>query len=74
MCLFKCVSSDHQAEWKLESSSLPSGWPTDGCIDIRGFGLRYRHDLDPAIHDITIYINGGEKVCLYITTLQWSNC
>ncbi|XP_045932388.1 multidrug resistance-associated protein 1 isoform X1 [Micropterus dolomieu] len=56
------ADTEKEAEWKLESSSLPSGWPTDGCIDIRGFGLRYRHDLDPAIHDITIYINGGEKV------------
>nr|XP_020463909.1 multidrug resistance-associated protein 1-like [Monopterus albus] len=54
--------TEKEAEWKHEPSSLPPGWPTDGCIDIRGFGLRYRQDLDLAIHNITIRINGGEKV------------
>lgn len=74
LCKFKCVSSDHQAEWNHKPSCLPPGWPTDGCINIRGFSLRYRHDLDPAIRNITISINGGEKVCLYIATLKliWS--
>lgn len=65
-----CVSSYHQAEWKHEPSSLSPGWPTVGCIDIRGFGLRYRHDLDLAIRNITICINGGEKVWPYIMTLE----
>uniref|UniRef100_A0A3Q2E994 Multidrug resistance-associated protein 1 n=1 Tax=Cyprinodon variegatus TaxID=28743 RepID=A0A3Q2E994_CYPVA len=45
-----------------EPPTVPPGWPTQGCIDIQGFGLRYRHDLDLAIRDITITINGGEKV------------
>ncbi|XP_070703342.1 multidrug resistance-associated protein 1 [Pempheris klunzingeri] len=51
-----------EAEWKHEPSNLPAGWPTEGCIDIKGFSLRYRHDLDPAIRSITITITGGEKV------------
>lgn len=63
MCSSKCVSSDIQAEWKHEPTNVPAGWPTEGCIDIRGFSLRYRHDLDPAIRNITINIKGGEKVC-----------
>ncbi|XP_070778984.1 multidrug resistance-associated protein 1 isoform X2 [Enoplosus armatus] len=54
--------TEKEAEWKHKSSSLPPGWPTDGCIDFRDFGLCYRHDLDPAIHNITINIKGGEKV------------
>uniref|UniRef100_A0A3B4V2W9 Multidrug resistance-associated protein 1 n=1 Tax=Seriola dumerili TaxID=41447 RepID=A0A3B4V2W9_SERDU len=54
--------TEKEAEWKHESSPLPPGWPTDGCIDIRSFGLRYRHDLDLAIRNISIKINGGEKV------------
>uniref|UniRef100_A0A3Q0SJL6 Multidrug resistance-associated protein 1 n=1 Tax=Amphilophus citrinellus TaxID=61819 RepID=A0A3Q0SJL6_AMPCI len=45
-----------------EPSTLSPGWPTNGCIDIRNFGLRYRHDLDLAIRNINISINGGEKV------------
>ncbi|KAA8584790.1 hypothetical protein FQN60_003484 [Etheostoma spectabile] len=54
--------TEKEAEWKHEPSSLPPGWPTDGCIDIRGLGLRYRDDLDLAIRNITIKINKGEKV------------
>nr|XP_019958522.1 PREDICTED: multidrug resistance-associated protein 1-like isoform X1 [Paralichthys olivaceus] len=54
--------TEKEAEWNHEPSSLSPGWPTNGCIDIRGFSLRYRHDLDLAIRNITICINGGEKV------------
>ncbi|XP_041672661.1 multidrug resistance-associated protein 1 isoform X2 [Cheilinus undulatus] len=54
--------TEKEAEWKLDSSSLPAGWPTQGCIDIRGFSLKYRDDLEPAIRNITINIQGGEKV------------
>ncbi|KAG7222014.1 hypothetical protein INR49_028178 [Caranx melampygus] len=54
--------TEKEAEWRNESSSLPPGWPTNGSIDIRGFGLRYRHDLDLAIRNISIKITGGEKV------------
>ncbi|XP_043955721.1 multidrug resistance-associated protein 1 [Gambusia affinis] len=54
--------TEKEAEWQHESPSIPPGWPTQGCIDIQGFGLRYRHDLDLAIRNITIVINGGEKI------------
>ncbi|XP_017294825.1 multidrug resistance-associated protein 1 isoform X1 [Kryptolebias marmoratus] len=54
--------TDKEAEWKHDSSSVPPGWPTEGHIAIKGFGLRYRHDLDLAIRNVTISINGGEKV------------
>lgn len=60
------MSCDEQAEWKQEPSRLPPGWPTDGCIDIRGLGLRYRPDLDLAIRNITLVINRGEKVCVRV--------
>ncbi|KAM4717797.1 multidrug resistance-associated protein 1 [Anableps anableps] len=55
-------STRKEAEWEHEAPTVPPGWPTQGCIDIRGFGLRYRHDLDLAIRNITITISGGEKV------------
>uniref|UniRef100_A0A672ZWU9 Multidrug resistance-associated protein 1 n=1 Tax=Sphaeramia orbicularis TaxID=375764 RepID=A0A672ZWU9_9TELE len=50
------------SDTEKEPSGLNTGWPTVGCIDIQDFGLRYRHDMDLAIHNITIHINGGEKV------------
>ncbi|XP_038135455.1 multidrug resistance-associated protein 1-like, partial [Cyprinodon tularosa] len=55
-------STGKEAQWHHQPPTVPPGWPTQGCIDIQGFGLRYRHDLDLAIRDITITINGGEKV------------
>ncbi|MEQ2263349.1 Multidrug resistance-associated protein 1, partial [Xenotaenia resolanae] len=55
-------STEKEAEWQHEPPTVPPGWPSQGCIDIRGFGLRYRHDLDLAIRNITITINAGEKV------------
>ncbi|XP_067333226.1 multidrug resistance-associated protein 1 isoform X2 [Channa argus] len=54
--------TEKEAEWKGEPSSTPPGWPTAGCIELRGFSLRYRQDLDLAIRNISININGGEKV------------
>lgn len=51
-----------QAEWRLENSTLPAGWPTAGHIEISNFGLRYREDLELAIRDISVTIEGGEKV------------
>uniref|UniRef100_A0AAQ5Y7Y5 Multidrug resistance-associated protein 1 n=1 Tax=Amphiprion ocellaris TaxID=80972 RepID=A0AAQ5Y7Y5_AMPOC len=54
--------TEKEAQWTHQASSLPPGWPTTGCIDIRGFGLRYREDLDLAIRNISISISGGEKV------------
>ncbi|MCI4384808.1 hypothetical protein PGIGA_G00042930 [Pangasianodon gigas] len=54
--------TEKEAEWKLEKSSVPPGWPTGGHIEMRNFGLRYRQDLELAIHDINVTIEGGEKV------------
>ncbi|XP_030646267.1 multidrug resistance-associated protein 1 isoform X2 [Chanos chanos] len=54
--------TEKEAEWRLENSSPPAGWPTAGHIEIHNFGLRYREDLELAIRNITVTIEGGEKV------------
>uniref|UniRef100_A0A8C2DET3 Multidrug resistance-associated protein 1 n=1 Tax=Cyprinus carpio TaxID=7962 RepID=A0A8C2DET3_CYPCA len=54
--------TEKEAEWRLEHSTLPAGWPTAGHIEIHNFGLRYREDLELAISDISVNIEGGEKV------------
>ncbi|KAI4887709.1 hypothetical protein NFI96_025031, partial [Prochilodus magdalenae] len=54
--------TEKEAEWKLEHTSVPAGWPTAGHIEISNFGIRYRADLELAIHDINVTIEGGEKV------------
>ncbi|XP_026057392.1 multidrug resistance-associated protein 1-like isoform X1 [Carassius auratus] len=54
--------TEKEAEWRSEHSTLPAGWPTAGHIEIHNFGLRYREDLELAISDISVNIEGGEKV------------
>ncbi|KAK7938450.1 hypothetical protein WMY93_001776 [Mugilogobius chulae] len=55
--------TDKEAEWTLQTPGpQPDPWPSAGCIEIRNFGLRYRHDLDMALHNISLSITGGEKV------------
>lgn len=54
--------TEKEAQWIQQTSSVPPGWPTAGCIHFTGFGLRYRQDLDLAIRNISISISGGEKV------------
>ncbi|KAJ8253888.1 hypothetical protein COCON_G00205000 [Conger conger] len=54
--------TEKEAEWTLEHSTRPSGWPTKGHIHIQDFGLRYREDLALAIRNISVTILGGEKV------------
>uniref|UniRef100_A0A673JUE1 Multidrug resistance-associated protein 1 n=1 Tax=Sinocyclocheilus rhinocerous TaxID=307959 RepID=A0A673JUE1_9TELE len=54
--------TEKEAEWRLEHSTLPAGWPTAGHIEIHNFGLRYREDLELAISDISVNIEGAEKV------------
>uniref|UniRef100_A0A8C1YX02 Multidrug resistance-associated protein 1 n=1 Tax=Cyprinus carpio TaxID=7962 RepID=A0A8C1YX02_CYPCA len=53
---------DTEKEVSASHSTLPAGWPTAGHIEIHNFGLRYREDLELAISDISVNIEGGEKV------------
>lgn len=51
-----------QAEWSIEQTAPASTWPEEGKIEFRGYGLRYREDLDLVLKSINVTINGGEKV------------
>uniref|UniRef100_A0A672SJN2 Multidrug resistance-associated protein 1 n=1 Tax=Sinocyclocheilus grahami TaxID=75366 RepID=A0A672SJN2_SINGR len=53
---------DTEKEVSAPHSTLPAGWPTAGHIEIHNFGLRYREDLELAISDISVNIEGAEKV------------
>lgn len=59
MCL---LIHHHQDEWYHKPSSVPAGWPSKGCVELKGLTLRYRDDLEPVIHNLSISIYGGEKV------------
>ncbi|XP_039632406.1 multidrug resistance-associated protein 1 isoform X1 [Polypterus senegalus] len=54
--------TDKEAQWKSKETTLPPTWPTSGRIEFRQYGLRYREDLDFALRDISVVVEGGEKV------------
>ncbi|XP_074741577.1 multidrug resistance-associated protein 1 isoform X8 [Strix uralensis] len=52
---------EKEAEWSIEQTAPASTWPTEGKVEFRGYGLRYREDLDLVLKNINVTINGGEK-------------
>ncbi|NXQ50905.1 MRP1 protein, partial [Catharus fuscescens] len=53
---------EKEAEWSIEQTAPASSWPEEGKVEFRGYGLRYREDLDLALKNINVTINGGEKI------------
>ncbi|XP_029433021.1 multidrug resistance-associated protein 1-like isoform X2 [Rhinatrema bivittatum] len=53
---------EKEAQWRIEQATPASSWPHEGKVEFRGFGLRYREDLDLALKNINVTIDGGEKV------------
>ncbi|XP_062999664.1 ATP-binding cassette sub-family C member 6 isoform X2 [Elgaria multicarinata webbii] len=51
-----------EAPWTLGSDLLRENWPSAGTIEFRGYSMRYRPDLELALKNINIKINGQEKV------------
>uniref|UniRef100_A0A674K4E7 Multidrug resistance-associated protein 1 n=1 Tax=Terrapene triunguis TaxID=2587831 RepID=A0A674K4E7_9SAUR len=53
---------EKEAPWCIEQTAPPNNWPHEGKVEFRGYGLRYREDLDLVLKNINVTINGGEKV------------
>ncbi|NXF93849.1 MRP1 protein, partial [Eubucco bourcierii] len=53
---------EKEAEWSVEQTAPASSWPEEGKVEFRGYGLRYREDLDLVLKNINVTINGGEKI------------
>ncbi|XP_061456062.1 multidrug resistance-associated protein 1 isoform X4 [Rhineura floridana] len=51
-----------EAPWTLDNHLLHENWPTEGRIEFKGYSLRYRPELDLALKDISLKINGREKI------------
>uniref|UniRef100_A0A8C0H629 Multidrug resistance-associated protein 1 n=1 Tax=Chelonoidis abingdonii TaxID=106734 RepID=A0A8C0H629_CHEAB len=45
-----------------QQTAPPNSWPHEGQVEFRGYGLRYREDLDLVLKNINVTIKGGEKV------------
>ncbi|XP_053551240.1 multidrug resistance-associated protein 1 isoform X2 [Bombina bombina] len=53
---------EKEAEWTNAQAAPAEDWPHEGKIEFRGYGLRYREDLDLALKNINVTIHGGEKI------------
>ncbi|NXR46089.1 MRP1 protein, partial [Hippolais icterina] len=53
---------EKEAEWSIEQAAPASSWPEEGKVEFRGYGLRYRENLDLVLKNINVTINGGEKI------------
>ena len=51
-----------QAEWYIETSKPPKGWPDDGKVAFERYSTRYRPGLDLVLRGITASVNSKEKV------------
>lgn len=51
-----------QAEWVIQEKKPKTKWPSNGCVEFRGYGVRYREGLDLVLKGITCTINPREKV------------
>ncbi|NXN11515.1 MRP1 protein, partial [Indicator maculatus] len=56
------AETEKEAEWSIEQTAPASTWPEEGKVEFRGYGLRYREDLDLVLKNINVTISGGEKI------------
>lgn len=46
----------------VESNRAPEGWPTRGVVEFRNYSVRYRPGLELVLKNLTLHVQGGEKV------------
>lgn len=46
----------------MESNRAPEGWPTQGVVEFRNYSVRYRPGLELVLKNLTLHVQGGEKV------------
>ena len=55
---------ESEAPLIIEENRPPPGWPSAGAISFRNVVMRYRPDLPPVLHNLTVDIFSQEKVRL----------
>ncbi|XP_021067908.1 canalicular multispecific organic anion transporter 2 [Mus pahari] len=54
--------TETEAPWVVESNRAPEGWPTRGMVEFRNYSVRYRPGLELVLKNLTVHVQGGEKV------------
>ncbi|KFA47905.1 hypothetical protein S40293_05168 [Stachybotrys chartarum IBT 40293] len=53
---------EQEAEAVVEKNRPPPNWPASGTVEFVDYTTRYRADLEPVLRNISLKINGKEKV------------
>ncbi|XP_024396529.1 ABC transporter C family member 2 [Physcomitrium patens] len=53
---------ESEAPLEIEDHRPPPGWPLAGAISFKNVSMRYRPDLPPVLHSLTVDIRSQEKV------------
>ncbi|VEN58525.1 unnamed protein product, partial [Callosobruchus maculatus] len=56
------VEIEKEAQWEIPGKILPADWPQSGIVDFKKYSMRYRPGLELVLKDLTVHIEGGEKV------------
>nr|CAH7713752.1 unnamed protein product [Callosobruchus chinensis] len=56
------VEIEQEAQWEIASKNPPADWPQNGVVDFKKYSVRYRPGLELVLKDLTVHIEGGEKV------------
>jgi len=51
-----------EAPARIAETAPPTSWPDQGVISFDHIELRYRPELPPVIHDLSLEIRAGEKI------------
>ncbi|XP_075417735.1 ATP-binding cassette sub-family C member 3 isoform X1 [Tenrec ecaudatus] len=51
-----------EAPWVVEGRRPPHGWPSQGKVEFQNYSVRYRPGLDLVLKDLSLCVQGGEKV------------
>uniref|UniRef100_A0A8C6XH17 ABC-type glutathione-S-conjugate transporter n=1 Tax=Naja naja TaxID=35670 RepID=A0A8C6XH17_NAJNA len=54
--------NETEAPWIIEDKRPPGEWPTKGEVVFKKYSVRYRKGLDLVLKDLSLGVNGGEKV------------
>lgn len=54
--------TETEAPWVIEGNRAPEGWPTHGEVEFRNYSVRYRPGLELVLKNLTLRMQGGEKV------------
>lgn len=51
-----------EAPFEIEEKKPPQSWPSDGVISFEKVVLKYRPELDPALHSLSFSTNSRERI------------